>query len=97
MQHSKPGTWDNQVKETPTYWANNVPQEAITSPLLQTTTDPIVLSVIQKLNNRSLVGISKYNTTLKSNNTDNFLLHLQEELLDAANYIEKLLQDGNQS
>lgn len=68
-----------------------------TSPLLQTTTDPIVLSVIRKLNDRSLVGISKYNTTLKSNTTDNFLLHLQEELLDAANYIEKLLQDGNQS
>jgi len=43
------------------------------------------------------VGMSKYNTTLKSNNTDNFLLHLQEELLDAANYIEKLLQDGKKS
>lgn len=89
MQHSKP--------KANTYWANDTPKEAITSPLLQTTTDPIVLSVIQKLNNRSLVGISKYNTTLKSNNTDNFLRHLQEELLDAANYIEKLLQDGSQS
>jgi len=59
------------------------------------TTDPIVLSVISKLNQRSATGISKYNTTLFENNTDDFLLHLQEELLDAANYVEKLIQQRN--
>ena len=53
--------------------------------------DPIVEQVVEKLRNRSAVGIKKYNTTLQSNNTDNFLLHLQLELADAVNYIEKLL------
>lgn len=57
------------------------------------TTDPIVLSVMDKLNSRSQVGITKYGTTLSDNNTDNYLLHTQQELLDGANYIEKLLLD----
>lgn len=52
--------------------------------------DPIVESVREKLRQRSSVGIKKYGTTLADNNTDDFLLHLQEELLDAVLYIEKL-------
>lgn len=58
------------------------------------TTDPIVLSVMDKLNSRSQVGITKYGTTLSDNNADNYLLHTQQELLDGANYIEKLLLDS---
>lgn len=54
-------------------------------------TDPIVESVREKLRQRSSVGIKKYGTTLADNNTDDFLLHLQEELLDAVLYIEKLI------
>jgi len=57
---------------------------------MQLTSDPIVLSVIDKINTRSQVGITKYGTTLQDNNTDDFLKHLQEELMDAVNYIEKL-------
>jgi len=53
--------------------------------------DPIVDQVIAKFQNRSDVGIRKYGTTLQSNNKDNYLLHLQEELMDACNYIEKLM------
>lgn len=53
--------------------------------------DPIVEQVINKFKQRSEVGISKYNTTLHENNTDDFLLHLQEELMDAVNYIQKLI------
>ena len=53
--------------------------------------DSIVESVINKYQQRSKLGISKYGTTLQENNTDNFLLHLQEELMDASLYIEKLL------
>lgn len=54
-------------------------------------TDPIVDQVIAKFQQRSSVGIEKYNTTLQENNKDNYLLHLQQELQDATLYIEKLL------
>ena len=53
--------------------------------------DAIVESLINKYKQRSKIGISKYGTTLQDNNTDNFLIHLQEELMDASLYIEKLL------
>jgi len=53
--------------------------------------DPIVDQVIAKFQSRSDVGARKYGTTLHSNNKDNYLLHLQEELMDACNYIEKLM------
>ena len=52
--------------------------------------DRIVESVIEKFRSRSEVGIKKYGTTLADNNTDDFLIHLQEELMDAILYIEKL-------
>lgn len=54
--------------------------------------DPVVESVRQKLLDRSNVGIKKYNTTLDSNNTDNYLKHAQEEAMDLSNYLEKLMQ-----
>jgi len=54
------------------------------------TKDPIVQSVIRKMNQRSKDGIEKYGTTLLENDKDCFLTHLQEELMDAVNYIEKL-------
>lgn len=53
--------------------------------------DPIVDQVIAKFQSRSDVGARKYGTTLNANNKDNYLLHLQEELMDACNYIEKLM------
>jgi hypothetical protein len=53
--------------------------------------DQIVLSVIEKYAKRSEVGISKYGTTLETNNKDNYLKHLQEELMDATLYLEKLM------
>ncbi len=51
--------------------------------------DQIVEQVIQKYEGRSSVGIKKYGTTLEKNNTDNYLIHLQQELMDATLYIEK--------
>lgn len=61
--------------------------------------DPIVQAVLDKYIKRSDVGIAKYGTTLQDNNKDNYLQHLQDELMDASLYIEKLLskipqQDG---
>jgi len=52
--------------------------------------DKIVKQVVDKFQQRSEVGIKKYGTTLEENNTDDFLNHLQEELMDAILYIEKL-------
>lgn len=52
--------------------------------------DKIVLQVISRFDKRSEIGIKKYGTTLEENNSDDFLNHLQEELMDAILYIEKL-------
>lgn len=52
--------------------------------------DAIVAKVIEAYKTRSEVGIAKYGTTLEENNTDDFLQHLQEELMDATLYVEKL-------
>ena len=54
-------------------------------------TDSIVDQVVRKYEVRSAVGINKYGTTLQTNNKDNFLIHLQEELMDATLFIEKLI------
>jgi hypothetical protein len=58
--------------------------------------DPIVESVINQFKTRSEIGIKKYGTTLERNDlsTLEWLQHLQEELMDAVCYIEKLKQDG---
>ena len=58
--------------------------------------DPIVKKVTDKFKSRSEVGIKKYGTTLQDNNTDDFLNHLQEELMDAILYIEKLKSKRNE-
>ncbi len=53
-------------------------------------TDPIVEQVRQKLLDRSRVGIRKYGVTLERGDLllIDWLTHLQEELLDAANYVQ---------
>lgn len=51
--------------------------------------DTITESVIEDLKSRSERGIKKYNTTLDQNNKDDYMNHLYEELLDAAQYIKK--------
>jgi len=53
--------------------------------------DKIVQQVVDKYATRSAVGYMKYGTTLDDNSKDNYLKHLQEELMDATLYIEKLL------
>ena len=53
-------------------------------------TDSIVESVVDQFKERSKRGIEKYGTTLQENNTDDFLQHFKEELMDAILYIEKL-------
>jgi hypothetical protein len=52
--------------------------------------DLIVTRVKNRFDERSAIGIKKYSTTLENNNKDDYLKHLQEELMDAVLYIEKL-------
>jgi hypothetical protein len=47
--------------------------------------------VINKYSDRSNRGYEKYGTTLEENNRDVYLKHLQEELMDATLYLEKLI------
>lgn len=56
--------------------------------------DPIVESVIEKLRSRSVRGLDKYGVGLDRGDLSvvEWLTHLQEELLDAAGYVEKLIQ-----
>ena len=54
--------------------------------------DSYVQSVKEKFEQRSQTGIKKYNTTLERDDLNflDWLDHLQEELMDATLYIEKL-------
>jgi len=54
--------------------------------------DPIVRSVIKKFQDRSSVGIKKYGTTLDRTDVDfdGWAEHLQQELMDAILYLERL-------
>ena len=55
-------------------------------------TDFIVESVIDQFKDRSNVGIKKYGVTLDREDLTmlEWLIHLQQELMDATLYIEKL-------
>lgn len=53
--------------------------------------DAIVEQVLAKYTQRSEVGYQKYGTTLAENSKDSYLKHLQEELMDATLYLEKLM------
>jgi hypothetical protein len=54
-------------------------------------TDKIVEQVIEKYKQRSEIGAIKYGTYLHQNNVDDYLKHLQEELMDGSLYIQKLI------
>ena len=57
--------------------------------------DPILMKLMTKYYERSEMGIKKYGTTLENNSLPlmDWLNHLQEELMDATLYIEKLKQE----
>ena len=53
--------------------------------------DKIIEQVINKIKSRSDVGSKKYGVTLQEDDQslEVWLTHIQEELMDAVNYIEK--------
>ena len=59
--------------------------------------DTIVESVIEQFKQRSNVGINKYGVTLDREDlsTLEWLQHLQEELMDATLYVQKLKEKLN--
>ena len=61
-------------------------------PFIPERKDTIVESVIDKYKERSETGIRKYGTTMDRNdlNLSDWLTHLQEELMDATLYLEKV-------
>lgn len=58
--------------------------------------DPILLRVLAKYYERSETGIKKYGRTLDRDDLNflDWLTHLQEELMDATLYIEKLKKEA---
>lgn len=64
--------------------------------------DPVVQAVIERFSKRSEIGQLKYGTTLEGNNLplQDWIQHMQEELMDAILYLEKLKRvsmAGNQN
>lgn len=57
--------------------------------------DKNVISVIEQLTRRMEVGYNKYGVTTERTDIDllGWLQHLQEELLDAAVYVERLKKE----
>jgi hypothetical protein len=57
--------------------------------------DPVVQSVVNKFVDRSDVGFAKYGKTLRDDKSDVFvwLNHLQEELMDATLYLQRLKEE----
>lgn len=51
--------------------------------------------VCQKIQERAKIGEKKYSVTMEREDltTEEWLIHLQEELMDATNYIQKLIND----
>ncbi len=61
--------------------------------------DSVVEQVVNSFNERSRVGIEKYGTTLDRDDLSlvQWLTHLQEELMDATLYIQKLRNELGQN
>ena len=60
--------------------------------------DPVVERVVDKFVSRSDVGFAKYGVTLNDDKSNLFawINHLQEELMDAALYMQKLKESSTE-
>jgi hypothetical protein len=74
-------------------WSSKWADENLSSPKMKG--DTIVEDVINKFRKRSEAGMLKYNTTLDRTDlsTLDWLTHLQEELMDAILYVERLKKE----
>jgi len=60
--------------------------------------DKIVNEVIENFKKRSIIGYLKYGVTMDRNDLtfDDWVNHLQEELMDACIYLQKIKQTTNE-
>ena len=60
--------------------------------------DPVVERVVDKFIDRSDIGFKKYKVTLEDDHSDIFawINHLQEELMDATLYLQKLKESATE-
>jgi len=74
-------------------WSSKWADENLSSPEVKS--DTIVEDVVNKFHKRSEAGMLKYNTTLDRTDlsTLDWLTHLQEELMDAILYVERLKKE----
>ena len=74
-------------------WSSKWADENLSSPEVKS--DPIVEDVINKFRKRSEAGMLKYNTTLDRTDlsTLDWITHLQDELMDAILYVERLKKE----
>jgi hypothetical protein len=74
-------------------WSSKWAKDNLVSPKVKG--DTIVEDVINKFRKRSEAGMLKYNTTLDRTDlsTLDWLTHLQEELMDATLYVERLKKE----
>ena len=74
-------------------WSSKWADENLSSPKVKG--DTVVEDVINKFRKRSEAGMLKYNTTLDRTDlsTLDWLTHLQEELMDAILYVERLKKE----
>ena len=63
--------------------------------MIEYSQDITIQNVLNKIKNRADAGIIKYETSMIGNDGDlvYWLNHVQEELMDATNYIERILQE----
>lgn len=67
--------------------------------MIQNTDDSIVANVIENFKKRSIIGYLKYGVTMDRMDLtyDQWIQHLQEELMDAIVYLEKIKQLKNET
>lgn len=84
--HSREGSYEDYYEKM---WTKNTTQDPNQVNL---ETDIVVQEVKEMYEKRSQVGINKYGTTLENSTQDTleFIQHLQEELMDATLYLQKI-------
>ena len=87
--------FENENKEDYNEWMEH--QWTKNSTHLLNSKDGVVQDIKDLYEQRSQVGIKKYNTTLEDSkeSLEAFLVHLQQELMDATLYIQKLKDLNN--
>ena len=95
MSDSVKKYFENESKKDYNEWMEH--QWTKNSTHLLNSKDKVVQDVKDLYEQRSQVGIKKYGTTLEDSKDglNTFLIHLQEELMDATLYIEKLKKLNN--